>query len=138
MRYLCDNLRAKTIIFEYKLRHLMARVRYINKFHYYKIHYCKCWLFMEMCKEKKFTTSRYFQISKTVNFTCTFAINTGIIPSPNKIGSVSWNWFSVKYHSTVKNTKDSYSFWETSYGVHTLVLWKLWKSIVGSVWLGFG
>ena len=28
MRFLCDNLRAQTIIFEYKLRHLMARVRY--------------------------------------------------------------------------------------------------------------
>ena len=28
MRYLCGNLRAKTIIFEYKLRHVMARVRY--------------------------------------------------------------------------------------------------------------
>ena len=29
MRFLCDNLRAKKIIFEYKLRHLMARVRYL-------------------------------------------------------------------------------------------------------------
>ena len=30
MRFLCDNLRAEKIFFEYKLRHLMARVRYSN------------------------------------------------------------------------------------------------------------
>ena len=29
MRFLCDNLRAEKIVFEYKLRHLMARVRYV-------------------------------------------------------------------------------------------------------------
>ena len=30
MSFLCDNLRGQKIIFEYKLRHLMARVRYQN------------------------------------------------------------------------------------------------------------
>ena len=30
MSFLCDNLRVEKIIFEYKLRHLLARVRYIN------------------------------------------------------------------------------------------------------------
>ena len=29
MHFLCDNLRAKKISLEYKLRHLMARVRYL-------------------------------------------------------------------------------------------------------------
>ena len=30
MRFLCDNLRAEKIIFEYKLRHLMGLVRYLK------------------------------------------------------------------------------------------------------------
>ena len=31
MSFLCDNLRFQTIIFEYKLRHLMVRVRYVKE-----------------------------------------------------------------------------------------------------------
>ena len=33
MPFLCDNLRGQKIIFEYKLRHLLARVRYVQKIH---------------------------------------------------------------------------------------------------------
>ena len=71
MRFLCDNLRAKKIMFEYKLRHFMARVRYVKS--------SRGWQHSKerFCKMTSFTLGLFSNRSIYSDFICKCYIKIG-------------------------------------------------------------